>query len=306
MGLGQGTGPEMALPEGQRVYTANARSALFYVVCVMAPGRLWLPSYLCKSMLVPNVAISLYDDADSLKAREGDLVVDISYFGFPIRDTVVEAALSSKAWLLEDASMSLYSTPHPSAHFIIYSTTKSMPLPDGGVLVSRTQLPRLRLDQPPTDWFRMSYEARRLRTLFDSTGEDLGWFALAQHAKRTCPTGLYAMSDYSRSNLGCVDHNAAADSFTRNYARLGGQPVPSGVVPSGFPVYVGNRDQVLDKLYQKKIYPPVHWRLEETVPIHHKISHQISKCILTLPCDPRYDIADMDRIVSDYRICSTR
>lgn len=53
-----------------------------------------------------------------------------------------------------------------------------------------------------------------------------------------------------------------------------------------------------NKLFSHEIYPPIHWAIDGVVPYEFKGSHELSSKIMTLPCDARYDIEDMERMVA--------
>ena len=53
-----------------------------------------------------------------------------------------------------------------------------------------------------------------------------------------------------------------------------------------------------EKLFKQEIYPPIHWRLAGAVPESFVASHRLAADILTLPCDQRYALADMERMVA--------
>jgi hypothetical protein len=55
------------------------------------------------------------------------------------------------------------------------------------------------------------------------------------------------------------------------------------------------RDAILRYLYERHIFPPVHWRIEGAVPRGFVESHDLSKSILTLIVDQRYGLGDMER-----------
>ena len=52
---------------------------------------------------------------------------------------------------------------------------------------------------------------------------------------------------------------------------------------------------------QLHIYPPIHWSLSGLVPDTFVESHRLSLETMSLPCDPRYDERDMDRMIEAIR-----
>jgi dTDP-4-amino-4,6-dideoxygalactose transaminase len=72
------------------------------------------------------------------------------------------------------------------------------------------------------------------------------------------------------------------------------------VVPSGFPVRVAKRDAIRQALFDREIYPPVHWLIDGIIPNQYEDSHRLAHQIMTLPCDQRYGHEDMERIADAF------
>lgn len=106
-----------------------------------------------------------------------------------------------------------------------------------------------------------------------------------------------------------IDYKAMAQKRTHNYeelARVLGTValfpnLPPGVVPVGFPIRVEKRDMLRRMLFEHEIYPPVHRPIEELVPESHQDSHRLAASIMTLPCDQRYTMQDMERMADFVR-----
>jgi len=119
------------------------------------------------------------------------------------------------------------------------------------------------------------------------------------------PLGRYAMSDMSKMLMASAfDYVSIAQKRVENYEILAGElshialhpSLPPGVVPLGFPVRLANRDEVLKMLYAHNIFPPVHWPFGGILPEEFKESYRLLGDIMMLPCDQRYDLADMLRV----------
>ena len=64
--------------------------------------------------------------------------------------------------------------------------------------------------------------------------------------------------------------------------------LPSDVVPMAFPIRLRNRDFIRQCLFEKNIFPPIHWALRDIVPNTFQASHRLASDMMTLPCDQRY------------------
>ena len=67
--------------------------------------------------------------------------------------------------------------------------------------------------------------------------------------------------------------------------------------PFCFPILVNNRrDELQSWLAEKNIYCPVLWPLREDTYLKYKVSAYMSDNILSIPCDQRYSIDDMEYV----------
>ena len=58
------------------------------------------------------------------------------------------------------------------------------------------------------------------------------------------------------------------------------------------------RNAVKKMLIKNNIYPPIHWDLGKIVPETYFSEHQLSKKILSIPIDQRYNVENLSRVVS--------
>lgn len=301
----------------------NARSGISVLVEILSPGQVWLPSYLCGVMVQAvseapgQSAIRFYEvEADLALSstdwlggvQRGDLVVLIDYFGFPLDATIATGARRRGAWILEDACQALLSADvGRHSDFVIYSPRKFLGVPDGGILIDNAEaLPSdVESNPPPARWWLQALEATVLRREFDQCGGDRRWFELFQEADANGPIGSYSMSELSRLLLvHSFDYASICQERIQNYEALGQSlgefavfpELPAGVVPLGFPIRLSERDRVRQVLFGHNIYPPVHWPIHGVVPERFRASHHLAGEILTLVCDQRYSVEDMERM----------
>ena len=303
-------------------YFLSARCA-FYAVCQSVKPRIaWLPSYLCSAVLDPfrrlGIPVRYYDAGPNhgsgrhewiADVHPGDLVLVIHYFGFANTTFPADQLKLRGAVIIEDASQSLFiKQQYPESVCIVYSPRKFFGVPDGGVLVTSRMdaIGRQPLEPPPTEWWKAAYAMTQMRREFDLIGGENRWFHLFRHVEETFPVGPYCSSDLARMLIETgTDYGLIRRARRQNYLVLSERvnefalfPVlGEDTVPLGFPVCVdaAQRDAVLKCLYDEKIYPPVHWRIDGLVPEGHRESHLLSRRILTLICDQRYNICDMAR-----------
>lgn len=307
---------------GNVQYFLSVRCALTALIEAHKPKTAWLPSYLCGDILTPfvrrNVAIRFYTIDARLRVsntswageiQRGDVVLVIHYFGFANGDFPAAAVASQGAILVEDASQALFLPQQfPQSLCILYSPRKFLGVPDSGILVAQgeTGVESIKLEAPPLEWWREAVEVSLKRREFDLAGQVSGgnnWFAQFQRVESEFPVGLFGASDLSRATLSNVDYSAIRTRRRANYAKLleltGQQAIfpelGAEVVPLGFPVQAGAgiRDQTLRKLHAARIFAPVHWPIEGIVPASFEESHKLSRGLITLVCDQRATLQDM-------------
>jgi len=303
------------------IFMVNARSCISVLIELLSPTNIWMPSYLCDSMLEAidksTDYMKFYEvDYDlavpSLEwlndVQKGDLIVIIDYFGFLFDSAIAIRAKEKGAWVLEDAAQALLSMDLGKfSDFTVYSPRKFLGVPDGGILISNcnVDLGDLNLKIPPEEWWLKALLATIFRRKFDIYDGKNCWFELYKEVEAQQPIGHYAMSHFSKALLmHSFDYPIIAERRVRNYRTLmellGDHKLfpklPNNVVPLGFPIRLKNRDRIRQILIDKRIYPPIHWSINEFIPGKFRDSYKLADHIMTLPCDQRYNHFDMTRM----------
>ena len=307
--------------EGQGVERINARSCIAHLCDRLVPERVWLPTYLCESVVdaIPSRFETRFWEVDEKlrpvesgwmdEVRRRDLFVAIAYFGWPPDGELLSRMKERGAWVLEDASQALLSRRSDAADFTVYSPRKFLGVPDGGILLSTgsIELDADELERASSESWLRSLEALVLRAEFDRHGGDRRWFDLYRESEASQPLGEFAMSELSKSLLDeAFDYAAIAARRRENYARLHAAlseislmgTLEEDVVPLGFPVRWAERDHLREALFAEEIFPPVHWQLPASVSAEAAGSWRLSRETLTLPCDQRCSAGDIDRIIA--------
>jgi hypothetical protein len=308
---------------GREIFLVNARSGIWLLVNQLRPLQVWVPSYLCHTIagaIDPNATVLRYYEVDyDLKVRSnqwisevgsGDLVIFIDYFGFPYDHLLGYQIKKKGAYVLEDAAQALLSA-HVGmvSDFVLFSPRKWIGVPDGGILRFPVGTPAngISLEGPDATWWLKSLHASILRREFDDGLPTREWFKLFREEERDAPIGCYAMSELAQVLIAySVDYSIVAARRIENYEtlldKLGDYALfpylEQDVVPFGFPVRVRNRDTIRQSLFTNQIYPPVHWSIDEIVPVNYEDSYRLASEIMTLPCDQRYAPKDMVKMAN--------
>lgn len=289
------------------------------IVDQLKPRRVWLPSYLCPSILTaidPGISsVKFFPVGERLSAISGEFLSDlrpddlflcIDYFGFQFDNRLLEEVKQRGCKILRDCSQALFFDFRNDqlCDFHLFSPRKFLGVPDGGILHAEHNF-KLRSDHlTPFDeeTFASLLQGLVLRREFDLYEVNRDWFGYFQKGESLFEPSDSAMSELSRILLRFgFEYDMIQKQRKDNYLALAKKlshlalfPIlPDEVIPLGFPVVLPDRDIVQARLFQNEIYPPVHWDIHNTVPMEFEESHKLAQQIMTLPCDQRYDENDM-------------
>ena len=108
---------------------------------------------------------------------------------------------------------------------------------------------------------------------------------------------LYKQEDLAAMKARRRENAAYLHSHLRDVRFLG--ELTDGTTPLFVPVFFGSkalRDSVRKHLIENQIYCPIHWPKPQQIPVGYQ-SNEIYDTELSLICDQRYGIAEMERIV---------
>jgi len=254
----------------------------------------------------------------------------INYFGLPVSKVVADALyeIKKRCWVIEDCAQgSLVERDNPVVgqigDFVITSFRKYLPVPDGGLVINRTDVALLSLRPAQGLFVRYRLLGKFLRYEFSRDKPHwpelekvyLDLFAAAE-GKLDTGIPLQAMSPISARILGAIDLSDAMARRRSNFSFLLkafkeepqlqsiGGPVltnlPPGVSPLAFPIRVApeKRNALRKELIRQRVFCPIHWYLpaevkEDQFPEAYRLSSEI----LGLPIDQRYDKKDMESLV---------
>ena len=177
---------------GGELLLANGRCGIAVALEQLNPGNVWLPSYICPSLLVavnrPGTTLKFYEVDDRLRiasaewlgdVRRGDLVLFIDYFGIRFDQEFAYRVKERGALVMEDACQALLTDGVGSgADLTLFSPRKFVGVPDGGILAASPELgfADIRLNEPPSGWWLGALTAVLRRAEFDRHGGDREWF----------------------------------------------------------------------------------------------------------------------------------
>lgn len=310
------------------VYTVSGRTAIDFIIQDILATRqiqnVLMPAWGCDSMIAPfidrGIKVDLYDirfenrldyliDTD----HQTDIFYVNNYFGYEntINIDVVRLFKSRGAIILYDCTHSFFmdNDPYLSLSDYNFVSIRKWIGVVGGAAVDGVKKKSLK----PCLYLDSRITAMRMKKAFmdgDDTVDkqeflklysDFGYYLTEDYRD-------YAMDDLSYAIYKSTDMVAVRDQRIANAQYLHHHlnlqflsPLTSNVCPLFVPVLFKNkeeRDRVRNKLIKDKIFCPIHWPKNQYITPEMEVN-QIFDTELSLICDQRYGIADMQKIIEN-------
>jgi len=288
--------------------------------------RLWLPDYFCHvvaaSLAQEGLELRRFPDHPERairlpEAESNDVVVVVNTFGVRRR---IDRRPGAVGWLVEDHSHDPWSdwARSSAADYCVVSLRKTLPIPDGGLLWSPTgrQLPRApRVSTAHAAAAGAKLQGMILKGAFLSRAmAEKAMFRelLAWGEERMASGPVSSAIRISEAFVCSVDLSGWRRARMRNYRAFVESvesfgdvfhvlPPVTGAVPFAAVVVLKEarcRDPLREWLIERSVYPAVHWPMTRPVGQVSRSSRDLSKRLLTIPCDGRYSIRDMQRVAT--------
>lgn len=290
-----------------------------------------MPSYICDSVILPFEKFGyelIYYDVDkyfnpaqvNVDSIEIGIFLHIGYFGFPtneILSDIISKLRAKSVIIVEDVTQTIFSNYENRIYndFVVGSIRKWFGIPSGGFLASDKNI-SIELPYPPDDFIDLRISSLQQKYEYIRTQDKSlkdGYLEGFKKAEQLLDKDVnsYRIDKMSESIIKCLDVKRLERTRRENFefllrhlkkiseVEVVFRNINYGVTPMFFPIYVNNdRDYLRNGLISKEIYCPIHW------PVPNKLKGLLSSemkniydSILSIPCDQRYGIDDMKRIV---------
>jgi len=316
---------------------ASGRTALDHIIgdikATSTFKTVYMPSYCCHTMIEPfisnGVEVLFYDvvvdkngglDYHIDYQNNCDAVFIMSHFGYSSYDfsEIIEIFKYKKGKIIiEDATHSLFQKQafNTNSDYIFASFRKWMAIP-GGSLASKMN-DDFDIDLPTKiheEYVNLRVEGMRLKQAYMSKPnmDKKSFLQIFNEAEYLLDRDYksYTIDDLSFSIIAQIDKNKLRSKriANANYLIEGItkhshiKPLFNKVDANHCPLFVpiiikaGCRDSINKHLIEKNVYCPVHWPKSDLHKLNRK-SEFIYDHILSIPCDQRYYLDDMDRII---------
>lgn len=318
---------------GHFMLTSSGRGAINFILEHVEPRvkRTLLPAYICDSVIAPfkkhGYDIIYYDLDEGLCPQNMDIgdaeigvFLHMGYFGFPTNDGLSNLIMELKSQsviIVEDVTHTLFSSYHNQTNndFVIGSIRKWAGMPSGGFVASN-KIIKDKLPYPPKELINLRSNSLRSKCEYMGTLNESfkdGYLKGLKKAEQMLDEDVNSykidgMSELIVRNLNIKQiedtRRANFEFLLENLKRIKGIKViftniKNDITPMFFPIYVtSNREKLMSALIAKQIYCPVHWPISSLLDCClSKTTRETYDSILSIPCDQRYGLEDMERIV---------
>lgn len=285
----------------------SGRNCFEYVLTLKKPTKVYLPKFTCDVMLEPlaklDIEYSFYrindelEIADDIQLQADELIVYTNYFGIKDDYSRQLSGVYGDSLIL-DCSQAYYFEPLDQGH-TFYSPRKFFGVSDGGCLYTNERLSDIFPVDVSID--RMSHLVKRIEYGAEAAYDD---FKSNDADLEGAP--IKRMSALTRKILGNVDFENVKNVRKENAKFLDdalGQfnsldiDLGNSTCPMVYPLLI-NKPGLREALISNKVFVAAYWPNVLEWCGEDELEYFLTKSILPLPIDQRYDVEDMKRIVT--------
>lgn len=306
---------ELELPESsehfysQALQFQSARAAFYALLETGKPQRVWMPKYICDSMLLPLQALKIeivfydlteqFNVCDSVQLSENDWLLYVNYFGICSEQETQLLKRFNPNQLIFDHSPAFYAPPLDCLA-TIYSPRKFFGVPDGGYLI--TQMPVI---EPETIDTQSVFSCTHLLQRLD--GEIAAGYQSFQTIEESFDDVLpRKMSTLTSKMLASFDYQAIKNKRNANFqflheklVQINGLKIAIEMIDGAlcYPLLVED-STTRSRLLENKIFVATYWADVKNRTNVDSLEWKLTEKCLPIPCDQRYKHSDMLRIIN--------
>lgn len=283
----------------------TGRNALLYLLKARKVKKLFIPWYLCNSISEMLKSYKHHYEYYSVsrnfmpifnkRLEDNEYLFLVNYYGQLTEEKILEFKEKYKNIILDD-TQSFFQKPIKVID-TIYSCRKYFGVPDGAYLST---------DKLLNENLNVAKSRDRMKHIlgrFEGVAQDY-YSDFKKNEISLKNEELKYMSKLTHNILSVINYEQVIKSRNENFTYLHKKLknmnkldllIPNG--PFAYPFYIDNGIAIRRKLGNKKIYIPILWpNVLEDCP-EDSLEYDYAANILPLPCDQRYDINDMNKII---------
>lgn len=293
---------------GKDVLRLNCgRTAIITAIRDAGYNKIWLPTYLCESVIdileKNQIEYCFYNINESLRPldvelQENEGILIVNYFGLFSSQRLKELAAYYQNVII-DNTQSFFSEPITYV-YNVYSCRKFIGVSDGAYLIKQ--------GIHPVD-YEMDYSASRSTFLLSSLerGTNAVYQENLKNEAEIDNAGLLQMSKLTRSILSSVDYEQICKVRRSNYKmlhlllknhnELSTIDIGDNQIPMVYP-FLYTKADIREEVIRRCIYVPQWWKCVLENPHAGQVERKLSRYLLPLPIDQRYDAEEMKEVAS--------
>lgn len=286
----------------------SARAAFAALLHATSPRAVWMPTYICDSMLQPVLQAGIpvryyalrpnFHVGEQFGPEEGEILLYVDYFGICASAEAATRERFGGPRLVLDHSQAFFSGPDAACLATIYSPRKFFGLPDGGLICTRAAITL----PAETDSASLGRSQHLLLRHAGPATEGYEAFKRAEASLDECtPRRMSRLTSHILSSID-FDGVKARRNFNFEYLhdRLGGtnelkiefRPVNG---PLCYPMLT--KASTRERLLRNEIFVPTYWPEVRGRAAPGSFERELAERCLPLPCDQRYTPAMLERVV---------
>ena len=301
---------EGVFPHAGGVLLNTGRNALEYILRTLDNIRkIYLPYYTCEVVLEPINKLSIpyqfyhinerLEIATEINLGEGEYLIANNYFG--IKDDYIQMLADQyKERLIVDCAQAFFDTPIPGIK-MFYSCRKFVGVADGGVAyVPRTSVrPKIYGEDNTTEHDSHLYTRKQF-------GAEVGFKEFQENECKLDNQPIKQMSDQTRDILEHIDYEKIFIERRENFLLLQKElgkgnklslSLSPNTIPMIYPFWIHNGADLRGILISNKVFCARYWPNVLDWSKNGELEYELAQNLIAIPCDHRYGIADMERIV---------
>jgi len=290
----------------------SARAAVTAILRQARPSSVWLPNFICgavgDAVRSAGVTINRYPLQEgfrvpaNLALADGDWLLCVDYFGLAGAACDEVIARYGADRILVDASQALFHRPRLGVP-LVHSPRRFGCVPGGGLSVCAAPLSAPGLSDEAGSAARCQHLLSRLAQRVETGYQQ---FQAAEASLQSCEPE--SMSSLTRALLASTDFERVAATRLANYHLLASElrrndvdvaALPGDAVPMCCPVFGVDAEAVRTAMAAVRIFLPNFWP-DAMIPATDRVGEHLSSRTVYLPCDQRYDEADMHRVAKAF------
>lgn len=281
----------------------SGRNALLYIIKAQNIKKLYIPSFLCDTVYRlcerENCEYEFYSIDKNFRPvfnkelKNGEWLYIVNFYG-QISNNEILSLKAQYGNIIFDNVQAFFQKPEKGID-TVYSCRKFFGVPDGGYVST---------DKVLGESLEEDFSADRMKHIlgrFEKTGAQF-YSDFQNNDENFYKLGLKAMSSLTKNILKAVDYDKVKLKRNENYVflenALGKYNKLKLSAPDGaycYPFYCKNGMEIKRELAINKIYVPTLW--PNVLEQGNELERDYAENILPLPCDQRYGLFDMERII---------